>query len=378
MHRLILIILFILLIVSPVKAAVIFSDNFDSQADWVLPQHPECGYFGGSNTCGSATVPPTGWDGFYTETNCSAGNGIGNHNLYISSYADYPTNTVACRSGKCITQWDERCTSGMVNSDGNIHKDLGAEYTTLYFRYYFRFASNYPMTMNKKLYHMQHYSSGSPWQYFGTNYGNQPGGVVNWNTYNGFLEPSATFRGYCGPENETSANPPYYSCYSFDNGTPANVFLDGGQYGDESGLIAYDIEGAYQDYRTMTGSAQTLLRDGQWHRFEAMQQINTWNSGTGAFNADGIFRIWLDGTLVLGRSNVVWQKCYGGYCSEQRGWRVIGLGGNSNNDTVDSGENWYAIDDLCISDAYIGDAVCGASPSVPNLTGVTITGGTVQ
>jgi hypothetical protein len=354
----------ILLVVSPAKAAVIFSDNFDAQADWVLPQHPECGYSEGSNTCGSATVPPTGWTGFYTETNCNAGNGTGNENLYISSYADAPNNTVACRSGKCITQWDERCTSNMVNSDGNIHKDLGGEYSNIFVRYYFRFSSTYPMTMNKKLMHVQHYSSGAPWQYAVSgvsNYGNQPLYVGNFFTYGGTLEPGGGHRGYCGGgANETSTHPPAFSCYNHNYGTPAETYPDWDSVCDSTGLSCLDVGGDYPQRVNWikSPSAQTLLRDGNWHYLEYQMKMNTWDGS--AFNLDGETRMWIDGVLKLVRTNIAYLRCYEGICSEQRGFRMFGLGGNSYNDTVDSGENWYAIDDVCISDSYIGDTVCGA------------------
>ncbi|MGN6134976.1 MAG: hypothetical protein ACTHOU_10770 [Aureliella sp.] len=52
-------------------------------------------------------------------------------------------------------------------------------------------------------------------------------------------------------------------------------------------------------------SQERLFQDDQWHRVEAMFQLNTLDAANAKANADGIVRGWFDGRLVIDRSNVI-------------------------------------------------------------------------
>jgi hypothetical protein len=143
MRRLILIIAFVMMLVSPSWGAVLFSENFDSQADWTMQQYLVDGYHCWTGLDCTPGSPPTNWTGYYNgQSYCAS---VSNNSIYIDQYAGFPEETNTCRggAGKCVTFWDESCTTSFVNSDGALFLDLGSDYQTIYVRFYIRFESDY-------------------------------------------------------------------------------------------------------------------------------------------------------------------------------------------------------------------------------------------
>jgi hypothetical protein len=376
-------IILILFISSPSWGAVIFSDNFDSQADWTMTQSAstDIGCFTPNSACG--TSPPTNWHGYYNGMsylgNAQPGYGVGYNNIYIDAIAGYPYETSStCRggSGKCLTFWDEAVSQNFVNSDGQLILQMDQEYSEIYIRFYIKFGSksdgnDYSVAHTgveggsggHKLNHATHYLSGVPWQYFTANEGNQPG-------------VSGGFQGYGGAFYNYMA----YRCYEGDEGNHSPSCAAGEAYYCQ-GTPAYSFDvGCDLDQVQVNSNINSTMLDGNWHRMEYRLKMNT-VVGT----ANGIYQFWYDtaaqGSPTDSRTAIPFSQV--GAPTPVRGFRLVSIGGNNNywfsGCTGAQCEQWYAIDDLCISDSYIGDAVCeGAAPSVPNLTGVTITGGTVQ
>jgi len=345
----ILISICILLCSSCCFGAAIFEDNFDSGSDWTVAQQ-----VGTTTSCqlGSSCGLPNGWDAYYNGANL-CGSGVsgrpGNNTIYIDTGAGYPNESTGCFSGsKCYTNWQESCVDGFEDSDGSLFVNLDAEYYDVYVRFKIKFQSGYEEMgshdWQMKLYHIYHAVPGSySWDFFNRSSGNFP--------------------------------------------------LDSG------GLSSYSDGQLYfyaQHSRTVSGSSITNwplgtitsnrtaggLWDGDWHTIEMRFVIN---SSIGV--ADGVMQLWIDGTQKTSwvtDSPTAINYVDGG--TDYRGFRIVGIGGNNDNQfdlsssTMSSREQWYAVDDVVISETYVGTSytIGGTSPTVSTVSGLSITGGSVQ
>lgn len=329
----IIILLIVLLFSVPSWGAVIFEDNFNSQTDWTVLQPSSS-----SEGCSSGCTVPTGWHYYYNGF-CRCDNALpdepGNNNMYVYTGAGYPDNSTGCYggSGKCVTYWQESCDAQTENSDGSLYVDLQQEYPEIYFQFRIKFKSGWERRAQdaglggalQKLYHLQHYdpAGSAPWVYHGVGPTNQPvasGGLTEYST---LLEFYA--------ENRCQTT---YDCHGvtvWSLGTLTAAYQAGGLY------------------------------DGDWHLIEIRHKMNT---SVGV--ADGIMELWVDGTKINpypGYTNTDYNYNDSG---ETRGWRVLGIGGNTNNQfdtscsSVADCEQWYSIDNVVISTTYIGpDYVIG-------------------
>ena len=333
-------IVFLILARSGVNGEVLFQDNFDSQANWTVLQPT-----GSTNFCypGNCTPgnPPNNWSGYYNGAClCDGISGEpGNNLLYINQYAGYPNETNTCRggSGKCWTYWQESCVNYFDNSDGMLFKDLGQEYQEVYIRIYMKFKSGWERKVDHssfKLFHVQHIIPGTnPYIYHDVE-----GGQNNRPLAAGGIREDAGYMYLYGDG----------LCYT-------NISC----HGDILWSLG-TITAAYQ-----AGG----IFDGNWHsiewRFKSNTVINT---------ANGIVEVWFDGVKLNYFSGYIGNNINfnDAGSSELRGFRYIGLGGNSESqwDTSCSNmadcEQWYAIDDVVISTTYIGSGLpVDNSPQAP-------------
>ena len=72
------------------------------------------------------------------------------------------------------------------------------------------------------------------------------------------------------------------------------------------GLTQGPLRGGYNG--TFYDSQQRLFADDQWHRVEALFQLNTIDSDSGKANADGLVQGWFDGQLVVDRKQVLFRS----------------------------------------------------------------------
>ena len=341
----------VLLIVSPSFGAVLFSDNFDSWTDWASPVQTtgETNCPSDSNQNSTECALGGGWTGWRNgDCQCtpSMTGWPGNRLEYINQYAGYPNETNTCYggSGKCYTHWMESCT-GADDSDGQLTKYLGDgnEYEEVYMQFQIRFKSGCELetlvgddSIVHKLQHIQHYVDGNPHTYFGGNMGNLPViscGLGQWST-------SVYF--YC----ETRCYTDYY-CNAIQRWTIGTT--------------------------TTVYNAGNLL-DTNWHRVEWRFRRN---SAIGV--DDGLIQMWMDAVqLTCSSDNCTTLGMNDTGTPELRGFRWLNIGGNNNNyyeqasSNIADREQWYAIDNVCVSTSYIGTGACtaGAAPATP--TGITI------
>lgn len=370
------------------QAAVVLEENFDAQDDWTVTQalndtNAVC--YSGSCPWGGAD-PPAPWDG--GRNGMSYCDNVGSNNLYIDAIPGYPVEgTGTCRggSGKCLTLFAESCTSDFVNSDGMLFVDLGQEYADLYLRFYIKYQAGTQWdqagsSASQKLWHVQHYdpATPNPFQYFGANEGNQPvnSGGMKVTTAGDDVQIYDGIRGWCG------SGAPDDSCYYPNTGTPSMTGRWVSGSADLSGNTQLDTTNDYVRRESLETWGETTgkIGDGDWHCIEVRHKMNTHNGS--AWEADGVLQIWVDGALQTHRTNIPWLKSSGEFSAETpaRGWRVVAIGGNTNNYWIASGDNsggereqWYAIDDVVISTTYVGpDYVIGgggAGGARPSFTG---------
>ena len=328
-----ILIIFILAFCTPVPAGIIFQDNFDSHADW-SPTQGKVGEAGGDPGCWKCTDVPTGWTAF--ENGKSFCDDVGNNTLNIGS-TNARNNT-----GKALTLWDEKCTVGFEDSDGNLGIFFDTIYSEIYVRFYVNFQLNYPWAQTDypmhKLWHIQyHCGDQAPWSYFGNDC-NKPLSVGGLKIH---IPTVYYYVAYRCEEN--------YYC----NGDPAYVFNGSQNDHDHANL----------------GSWENVFNDGNWHCFELYYKMNTNNGVT--FNADGIHRFWVDGELQYESTNIPFSDT-GSDQGPRRGWNFFSIGGNNANFLPgdEQSEQWYAVDDVVISTEYIGpDYVIGDPPMTGDVNG---------
>lgn len=72
------------------------------------------------------------------------------------------------------------------------------------------------------------------------------------------------------------------------------------------GLTQGPLRGGYNGQ--LHDSKEVLFDDGKWHRVEAMFKLNSLDKGRDRPNADGELRGWVDGKLVVERTDVVFRS----------------------------------------------------------------------
>lgn len=332
-------VLFALLLPTLSTGAILFEDNFDNHADWSPSQVNQNDCWGSS-----CTSQPTGYYGYHLQATVYSNT---KHNtLNIDS-----TNHRGA-SGKALTVYQESAIdkgTAYFVSDGLLMIPLASNgYDEVYVRFFVKFQTspawqwmvNQSNSPQWKFFRISHYdySSNRPIS-FGplTTDTHYPLTIVDIAKYNrgsadAELRIAARYTNQYYPD-----RPVYLGDDSFD------VYIPPANYGG-TGAEWYD-------------SGQP--GDGSWHCYEFYVKLN---SAQGV--ADGKYKIWYDGNLVLNETNLMWWDP--GTKPKQK-WNMVMLGGNSNNHWTDSSaqaEQWYAIDDLVISTTYIGpNYVIGGGPA---------------
>lgn len=332
MKKLFLIIIISLFVSFSVSGAIIFETNFEG-ADWTHQQPTSV-----TATCLSGCDIPNDFDAYFDGMSyCGS---VGNNTFYMDTGAGHPSTTVDCKDGnKCLTFWDEGCTSAFEDSDGNIGIYFDEVYE-IYVSFWIRFRSNYTFTDDRqhKLFHLQYSNVGTPWNYFSTTANNFPlvvGGLYRYSTSN-------------------YAN---YSC--------RGTVMSDGYARLNIGSPSYSAQFNNDFDGVNIGTHDAVYRDNQWHHFEYRFKVNTSASGD-TYNSDGIIQFWYDGVLKQSLTTIPWNKNNTGY--GRRGWKFFSIGGNNNMQV--SGEQWYAIDGLVLSTTYVGPEyeITGGDVVSPSIT----------
>ena len=321
-----------------VPPQVIFSENFDAQADWFPSVDSTVCKFNGATSSCDDDVPP-GWnayrnvnDDFRPEDNPAFRPGLQISNEFFRG-----------ASGKSLIKTSESNqppTQANFFSDGILLKHLGAEYQEIHLSFWIRFQPGWQwqsvpsggrLLKIARIGHVDIPADGSssddPFT-LGSSGFTAPLYIFDFRQHSAFgftnlhsprCDPQSTFYQGCAV---TGDDFDYFDCLP---GAPCNGHIfsgDGLQHPSFEDLFAPRAN--YAD----------------WHRIEL--QI-TMNSAPGV--SDGQLVFWFDGQLERSVSNIPWRQTG----SPELGFNMISVGGNWNNwyaPVVDQEEQWYAIDDL--------------------------------
>ncbi|ACH38812.1 fibronectin type III domain protein [Citrifermentans bemidjiense Bem] len=314
-------------------AAILFSEGFDTLANWSPPQGASGEACVRGQIC--TTAIPNGFYDYRVAGTEACSNLDGNHNTLN-------INELNARggSGKAVTVWNEPCysRSGSWGSDGLLGVDFAPQ-DEVYVRYWIKFqpdwrwdgdgsaggralgaANTSPM---QKFMHLSHMNpSISPiWDFFS--------GVQNKPR---FTPQLAKFSGGAMRIQFNLPHSPLTPTRDSSASFTLNVYLG-------AAPLDWSVPG--------TGGLPTPPGDGQWHSFEFYAKMNS----AGGI-ANGISKVWYDGALVSTASNVVWIPT--GDDPALWRWNHAWIGGNNSNTYLPANEQWYAVDDFVVSTHYSG------------------------
>ena len=303
---------------SSAQAMVVFEDNFDSQPDWQpSPGTNDESSAGASSECNQGDCSgqvPTGWS-YYRSTGLWWGPNY-QDTIRVNSDNYHGIN------GKAYTQWNESNVGASGDgwgADGILSKYFATDYPELYVQFWMRMDPNFQWdTVNDamlKIFRIKHYD-GAGSTFLGFTSGNASPiylfdlkNSINWG-----WRHSHSFR--CDPQESD------YYCPDGDEDN--DLFLNSSTNPWDAGQPA----------------------DGDWHKYTFHIKINT---HTLDWNQDGILEFWYDGILKYGIYNKRWIVSGNNY---SLAWNSIGLGGNAYNNYADESahsEQWYSIDDVCVT-----------------------------
>ena len=331
-------------------AEVLFSDNFDNQADWSVP------YKSSAQKCNKevgCTDMPKGYYGYQMNGSSIIPIPTNGHGVHLNS-----TNKRGS-TGKGLTFWDQ--TDGTYNwSSGTI---IGVDFkpvSEVYVRYWIKMQPGYLYrgmpngAMMRKLNHISHYTyNGYPFTFFSDDrhFSHLPTtvnqlNIVNnnkANIYNMFvIYPDTSFSGDqpgLAPKPILGIKAPYNSIYNWFDLPSDNLPI--GNY-----------DGTGTEY-----NSPGMFADGNWHCFEFYLKNNTISNTNGnrIANPDGVYKFWMDGVLQMYSKGIVYRESNSELSDAI--WNFVHISGNAYNAFKGpgiSGEQWHAVDDLVISTTYSG------------------------
>ncbi len=306
------------------QGELIFSDNFDSHSDWVVPNK--------GGVLGTTDVLD-GWTAGYQVEAWHPDN-------YPTAKPNLAVNSDHAYSGKSLITYTESEYHGSGwASDGILIKDFTGS-SAIYVRFKVKFQNGFAENTDTngliKLIRAGHYDGTGDRFAFFWNGNTAPMYIYDWqqNTYG--VRQAHALR--CEPQ-ETA-----YQCGD-------HVYTASQNFSNHLipyGAIFPDLVNGGNLPTSGTVWHNQLLGD-EWHEMAIYLELNT---GVGI--ADGKLRVWLDGQVISGQDNVPWIQ-EGGDMNAK--WNFIGLGGNDfyhwdivDNNFNTSKERWYSFDDLEVYD----------------------------
>ena len=334
--------------------SLIFDADFANQPDWA-PEYGSQSYrfVGDTYTDGSANSNypslnadasqnlPGKFDFFYTGERWHP-NGDRNAN-----YAPEPTKqpvgfignihgNLTDPNGKSFVVTDESYGNpGQWGSDAQLTKDLGAEYSELWFEVWVRFQPGFQWQAlierdtqsTMKLLRCRRHS-----------------GITTNNRYSFFGEDA--YSGYPVMIQDLKVWP----VYTDENWMRSVGFLRGYSHPDTYGTSdAYSTmgdydenpeEGIYQGGSTALSWEQTF-GDGEWHKINVYLKMDS-SPGAG----DGIYEFWLDDIMEYEITDIPWRQVGD---PDPMGWNECSIGGNMHNiwaAETEKAEQWYQVDEF--------------------------------
>jgi hypothetical protein len=332
-------------------AQILFEENFNELTDWVVPQ-----IAAGEVTCRQGQTCDTPLPGnFYdyrtagTEV-CS--NTDGNHHT-LNINGQYPRGG----AGKSFLMWNEPCPSRSASWGGDGLLGIAfAPQTEVYISWWAKYSPTWVWNTGspmQKFLHVSHFSDSDPgtiWNFAG-GVQNKPRWAGQFAVYNG-----DGGRGEWAPQTSplTAARDSSQSWTDGPNytGTPGGAGYNG-KYLWPGGTNAWTQPG--------------VPGDAEWHQYQVYLKLNT--PGV----ANGIARMWYDGDQIQNRTNITWIPA--GDDPNLWAWNHTWIGGNNSNYFTPAAEQYYAVDDVVVSTAFVPlDYVVGV-PAMVNGSCGTASGG---
>jgi hypothetical protein len=336
--------IFLLGLSNQVQAEIIWQENFNNQADWEVPQ---------GSTANSMTVAWHGESSIPPNFHSWAVQGTPYANVNNNSLIIAATNARG-GTGKALTFWndsgDNNCDSqGMWCGDKSLGISLPAGYDDIYLRFFMKFQSGWqwshdgtesPMQKMLKIAHWHSDENKSPFSYF-TGGGMAP--VV-------FSDFSVWQYGASDVSHMLSYR--YEHTYFPKQASPS--FPDDAR---SAYISPANYAGNGADFDTLGQPG-----DGEWHEWVFHVKMN---SAIGV--EDGIAAFYFDGALIQEVTGLAFSD--NGSRVNRRKWNYVQLGGNILNHYApmeEEAEQWYAMDDICITTTQADLTNCfSAAPVTP-------------
>ncbi len=229
-------------------------------------------------------------------------------------------------SGKSAIFWQEGRFGGDWCSDEQLIKTF-SEQSEVWVGFWIKFQPGWVWKANSenyaKIIRFTHYHGGSPISYF----------------EGGNMRPIAGMHLYQEDDSNVTMQAIFRSANAYlpDAGTPYHVRAEVFWVDDANG----------------SGTGSNFTASGEWQHWVLGVKMN---SGVGA--ADGEYHFYVNGVLEYSNTTMPWIDDGGSSAP----WNCVVVGGNDYNFFSDTGEQWYAIDDIVVATTY-AEAVSGTPAS---------------
>lgn len=329
--------------VSQTPAGVIFQDNFDSQPDWTSTMHSTAQ----AQDIYKGDILPDGWTGIYQTTDWSPETGYPDKHATLEILA---ANTDKARggTGKSAVMWRES-TAQDWDSDSDLIKVFDQDYEEIYIEFQIRFSDNWicrdpdPVRVLSKMMRIFH------WDRVGDLYSgiadNAVGPMFIWRNDHAGIYGTRNFHAFRQGAPGYAYYPTGEWAWSESNDRNWTDGLKGQGPGGADSTLPDALDGTPLAQKT----GQTISHEQVWGLADTWTKVAFWvkmNSAPGV--ADGQMRQWINGHRVRTVSAYPWV-----IDGPMVGWNAVGIGGNDNfiEATPEMFEDWYAIDDLVVSNA---------------------------
>ncbi len=295
---------------SSAQAMVVFEDNFDGDPDWhQATKRDSC------DNPGCSDQAPGEWDYYNNDEKWNPAEGYPSHH-YTSNI-----NSINHRgiSGKAFTEYNESHNGNSGDgwgADGILAKDLNNDYDEIYVQMYIKYQPGFqwrvdPGSALKQVYFSHWDRTGSVFRFFSD--GNNGPIIQYYPGRNQYHDIKQQYNTRCKPQNTN------YYC------------KDGSGYAFNGPFIG---DPDFIDF----------IGDGNWHKYDWHIKVNSTPG-----SEDGIIEFWIDDVLEYSKYDIQFADAstVGSY-----GWNIVAIGGNSNNTFAPESElkeQWYSIDDVCVT-----------------------------
>jgi len=341
------------LFTTPLHAALLFSDNFDEHNDWQTTGRTEVGPL------------PSGWDSGRTNENWHPSDGQEGTRPAMAINGN-DSSQVYGEKGKAFISYSESFNDTSNNgftSDAQLTKDIPAT-NELYVKFQLKFQPGWAADQERghiKIFRAAHWDGGDTERYkFFTSGASAPIYLYTWAQSDYGARHLHGFR--CDPQLSN------YYCVKPTILNPPRGIASGDMSANYTDTIAYLKPSIVDMLSGGNVPPSGVVYHNQvfgdsWHTMEYYLKLN---SAEGV--ADGVFRHWIDGELIIDMDKIAWIGDGGNMNAK---WNTISIGGNDRYHFNLTGEpkdreRWYSIDNLEVHDSIPVVSVPYALPKPPS------------